>query len=123
MSNLDTFRHGDDDRIRTFQAGETVYSQGDAADCMYVVVEGEAEIFIGSHLLEIVKPPSFFGEMALISHKTRSAGVRARTDLKIERVDEKRFEFLVRNTPFFALEVMKVMAERLRRMDEPLNAA
>ena len=33
-------------------------------------------------------------------------------------IDQKRFLYLVRNHPFFALEVMKIMADRLRRFDD-----
>jgi CRP/FNR family cyclic AMP-dependent transcriptional regulator len=88
---------------------------------MYVVVEGEADISIGSHVVETVGPTGFFGEMGLIGHTPRSATVTAKTDVALEPIDEKRFEYLVSNMPFFAIEVMRTMAARLRRMNEPLR--
>jgi CRP-like cAMP-binding protein len=59
-----------------------------------------------------------FGEMSLIDDKPRSATARARTDCELVPIDEGRFLELVHQKPGFALEVMKVMAERLRSMDE-----
>ena len=53
--------------------------------------------------------------MALIDHSPRSATARAQTDCKVALIDERRFMFLVQETPFFALRVMGVMANRLRR--------
>lgn len=42
----------------------------------------------------------------------------AKTDVKVSAIDQKRFLYLVRNHPFFALEVMKIMADRLRKFDD-----
>ena len=56
-----------------------------------------------------------FGEMALIESGVRSAKAVARTDCALVPIDERRFSFLFQQTPQFALQVMKIMAERLRR--------
>ena len=56
-----------------------------------------------------------FGEMALVDSEPRSAEAVARTDCKLVPINKKRFAFLVTETPFFALEVMQVMANRLRK--------
>jgi CRP/FNR family cyclic AMP-dependent transcriptional regulator len=53
--------------------------------------------------------------MALIDAKPRSLSAVARTDCKLAAVDRQRFSFMVTETPYFALHVMQVMAERLRR--------
>jgi len=60
------------------------------------------------------------GEMALIDTQLRSATAVAQTDCKLVPINEKRFVFLVQQTPFFAIEVMRIMAERLRNMDARL---
>jgi CRP/FNR family cyclic AMP-dependent transcriptional regulator len=102
----------------TRQKGEVIFDRGDAADCMYVVAEGEVEIAIGDTVLDVVGPEGIFGEMALISRDRRSATARARSDCRIIELPEKRFVYyLVQETPHFALEVMRVMASRLRRRD------
>jgi CRP-like cAMP-binding protein len=52
--------------------------------------------------------------MALIDSEPRSATVTAITDVELVPVSEKQFLFLVSQTPYFALKVMRVLAERLR---------
>jgi CRP/FNR family transcriptional regulator, cyclic AMP receptor protein len=58
--------------------------------------------------------------MALIDHAERSATAVVTIDSEIIPIDEKRFLFLVQQTPFFALDVMRVLAHRLRAMDQKL---
>ena len=65
-------------------------------------------------LIRTVGKGGLVGEMALIDDSPRSADAVARTDCLLTPVDERRFLFLVHETPMFALQVMTVMAERLR---------
>jgi len=55
------------------------------------------------------------GELAPIDHGPRSATAVAVTPYTLAPIDEKQFQFMVQQTPFFALQVMRVLAERLRR--------
>jgi CRP-like cAMP-binding protein len=84
---------------------------------MYVILEGEVELRIGGRVVETLGPGEPFGEMALIDHAPRIATATAKSDCRLVAVPEKRFLFLVQQTPYFALHVMRVMAERLRKMD------
>jgi CRP/FNR family cyclic AMP-dependent transcriptional regulator len=102
---------------RAFVSGEVIFDRGEPAACMYVVVEGEVEVAIGSHPLETIGPSGIFGEMALITRDPRSATARARTACQVVEISEARFVRLVQQTPNFALEVMRVLAERLKRRD------
>jgi CRP-like cAMP-binding protein len=61
-----------------------------------------------------------FGEMALIDTGTRSATAIAKTDCRLVPINERRFQFLVQQTPNFALQLMRIIADRLRRMDSRL---
>ena len=86
---------------------------------MYVVKEGSADILVSGKVVATVGPGEVFGEMSLIDDRApHSAAVVARTDCHHVPVDEKRFLFLVQQTPYFAIQVMRVIAERLRRMNE-----
>lgn len=122
MQALDIFRH-DDAHTRTFDAGETIFKLDDAADCMYVVTSGALEIRIDDTVLERVEAGGLLGEMALIEQLPRSATAVAVEPTKVSTVDRKRFLYLVQNHPFFALTVMEVLANRLRRMDATLRKA
>jgi CRP/FNR family cyclic AMP-dependent transcriptional regulator len=81
------------------------------------VKEGEVDIVVRDRVIDTLGPGGILGEMALIERKPRSATAIARTDCKLVPISEKRFIFLIQQAPLFALQVMRVMAERLRRMN------
>jgi CRP/FNR family transcriptional regulator, cyclic AMP receptor protein len=112
---LDMFRNKSDGR--SYRAGEIIFAAGDAGSEMYVVLEGEVELRIGEMLLETLGPGEPFGEMALVERAPRIASAVAKTDCKVVPIVEERFIFMVQQTPHFALQIMKVMAARLREMD------
>ena len=101
-----------------FSASDVIFSEGDKGDVMYVVRSGEVVIERGGRPMETLGGGGIFGEMALIDGSPRSATVRAKTDCVVAPINEKSFLFLVHQTPFFAIAVMRTLAERLRRMDE-----
>lgn len=101
-----------------YAAGDVIFAEGDKGDAMYVVRTGEVAIERRGHVMETLSGGGIFGEMALIDGSPRSATVRARTDCEVAPINEKSFLFLVHETPYFAIAVMRTLAERLRRMDE-----
>ena len=105
---------------RVCQPGETIFSAYDMGSEMYVVLEGEVELTIGSRVVETLGPGEPFGEMALIDQAPRTATATAKTPCKLAIVPERRFLFMVQQTPHFALQIMKVMADRLRKMNARL---
>lgn len=107
-----------DPNIQSFTAGHTIFAEGDPGDYMYVVITGNVEIKVRGQVMETAVPGDILGEMALIEQSTRSATAIARTDATLVPVDRKRFTFLVQETPYFALHVMKVLADRLAKMNK-----
>lgn len=101
--------------IDHFDAGDVVFAEGSAGSFMYVVVEGTIDIFVGDKLLDISGPGDLLGEMSLIDSNARSASAVARTEARLARVDESEFLSMVVDTPFFALHVMRVLVQRMRR--------
>ena len=114
---LNLFR---DVETTNFAAGDHVFREGDRGELMFVVIEGDVEILDGSTVLEIAGPGSIIGELALIDDGPRSAAVVAKTDVKRVPVNRRRFEFMVQETPFFALTVMKILADRIRATNAKL---
>ena len=100
--------------VRSFKAGEVIFRQGEPAEELYVVQSGTVEIRLGNRVLDTLPELSIFGEMALIDRSPRSATAVAATDVSLVPVGEKQFLFLVSRTPHFALNVMRVLAQRLR---------
>ncbi len=113
MVTLDLFRNAEG--TKPYSAGDAIFRAGDPGDNMYVVVEGEVRISANGRALEILGAGGVFGEMALIDSMPRSADAVAVTNCRLAPVDEKRFKFLVQQTPFFSLQILRVMADRLRR--------
>jgi CRP-like cAMP-binding protein len=105
---------------RDFKAGDVIFRQGDPAQELFIVQSGEVEIRLGNRVLETLPQYSIFGEMALIDSAPRSATAIAASDAKLVPVSEKQFLFLISNTPYFALNVMRLMARRLRAANTAL---
>jgi CRP-like cAMP-binding protein len=105
---------------RDFKAGDVIFRQGDPAQELFIIQSGEVEIRLGNRVLERLPQYSIFGEMALIDNATRSATAIAAGDAKLVPASEKQFLFLISNTPYFALNVMRVMARRLRAANTAL---
>ena len=103
---------------RKRKAGEVLFSEGDAGDCMYILRSGQVGLQRGGKTIETVGPGGIFGEMSLIDGSPRSAAARAMTDCELLEIDEKTFVFLVHETPYFALDVMRTLAARIRSMND-----
>jgi CRP/FNR family cyclic AMP-dependent transcriptional regulator len=114
MISTDDFRK---DPSRAYKAGETVFREGDDGFVMYVVLEGAVKLSVTGRSVEKVVKGGVFGEMALIDSSPRSATAVAATDCTLVSVTAERFKALIQETPGFALEIMSVMAMRLRSMD------
>lgn len=85
---------------------------------MYVVVDGDVEIRLHDQVIDTIGRGATLGEVGLVDKGPRSATAIAKTDCRLEPVDARRFEFLVQQTPFFALDVMRALVDRLRRQRE-----
>jgi CRP/FNR family transcriptional regulator, cyclic AMP receptor protein len=108
--------------VVTLEPGQELFKKGDVGRHMYVVKSGELQVVDGNHVFETVSAGGILGEMALISEHKRSASARAISESVVVPVDEKRFLFLVQQTPFFAFGVMRVMSARLRTMNDRLTS-
>jgi CRP/FNR family cyclic AMP-dependent transcriptional regulator len=115
MNLAELFRHQTD--LQLLSAGQALFREGEPGDLMYVLMSGTAEVVVHDKVVETAGVGAILGEMAMIDDGTRSATLVAKTDCKLLPIDRKRFNFLIQQTPNFALHVMRVMADRLRRTD------
>jgi CRP/FNR family cyclic AMP-dependent transcriptional regulator len=118
LVTIEIFRNEQD--TLAIPAGQTIFNEGDSGNSMYVVVEGNVDLLVKGKLVESLGPGGVLGEMALLDNIPRSAGAIAKTDCRLVEINEKRFKFLIQQTPNFALQLMRVIADRLRRMDDRL---
>jgi CRP-like cAMP-binding protein len=105
---------GNNVATRFVKAGSIIFREGDEATELFVVKSGQVRIQLGNRTLTELGSDSIFGEMALIDNEPRSATAIAITDVEIVPIGERQFLFLVGQTPYFALKVMRVLAQRLR---------
>ena len=88
---------------------------------MYHVEDGMIEIVHNSTVLETAETGGIVGEMALVEEDgRRSANAVVRRNAILIPINQRRFRDLVQRNPDFALEVMKVLARRVREMNERL---
>ena len=120
MSLADLFRNEPD--IVLFAPGDVIIKAADSADAMYVILEGNVDIRLGDTSLDVAGRGEIVGEMAMVDQSSRSASVRALTPVRLARIDRRRFLYLIQNTPSFAIDVMTVMASRIRRFDAAIAA-
>jgi CRP/FNR family transcriptional regulator, cyclic AMP receptor protein len=102
----------------SYAAGQTIFREGDLGEHLYFVQSGEVAISVQDTVVDRIGPGDVFGEMALIDHKVRSATATAASATEIVPVDEKRFLFLVQQHPYFSINLMSVLADRIRRRTE-----
>ena len=107
------------EKVRAFAAGESIFYEGDAADEMYVVLEGVVEILVNDRVVETAEKGTLFGEMALIDKSPRSGQAVAASACRLACIDQRRFLALVQQTPLFSLDVMRTLVDRLRSRTNP----
>jgi small-conductance mechanosensitive channel/CRP-like cAMP-binding protein len=99
-----------------FAAGESVTREGDTDDGLYMLVDGEAIVRIGSGREERevarIAAGQFFGEMSLMTGEARTATVVAATDLVCYRIDKPAFQHVLSDTPAIAESIAEVLAMR-----------
>jgi CRP-like cAMP-binding protein len=103
-----------------FEKGDVIFREGDAGNCFYVIQDGAVDITLGNRVLKLMQPGDIFGEMSLIDGEPRSANAVARAETTVIPINEEQFLFLVGKLPYFALNVMRVLAMRLRDMNRAI---
>jgi CRP/FNR family cyclic AMP-dependent transcriptional regulator len=118
MNLAELFRH--ETGLQALPSCQTLFKEGEPGDQMYVLMSGSADIIVHNQVVETVGPGAIIGEMAMLDEGARSATVLAKSDCQLLPIDKKRFNFLIQQTPHFAVHVMRVIATRLRRTDKLL---
>jgi CRP-like cAMP-binding protein len=108
-------------RTERFDAGAPIVREGDAGDGMYLVLEGAAEVDVGGRFHRM-GPGDFFGEMALLSRRKRIATVRAAEPVRALVIPPDEFRSFVLEHPRVALSMLEAVVERLREVEQRVDA-
>jgi CRP/FNR family cyclic AMP-dependent transcriptional regulator len=108
------------------KAGAVLFRAGDEGDAMYLIEQGKVRICVRAKdghevMLTELHRGDFFGEMALLDGKPRSADARVAEDARLAVLSREHFLSFVRSNPNVALEMLTALANRLRHTDELLR--
>lgn len=121
MDLLEVFSDSTD--LVHYPAQSVIFKEGGEAEFMYVVMQGEVSLSLHGQNIAVASPGAIIGEMALLDSDVRSATATAATDCSLVPIDIHSFKSLIQYTPDFALHVMSVLAQRLRRVNEALTGS
>ena len=99
---------------QAFPPGETIVRQGDPGDDLYVILEGRVRVERGGRVLELLGQGEFFGEVAVLDGRPRSADVVAESAVLTLRLSREVVRGAVEREPRAAWEMLQVLAARLR---------
>ena len=106
------FRHATNTTV--YPSHTTLFREGEEGHVMYAIKRGSVTVLVDSKAVDTLGAEEVFGEMALLEHGTRSATVVTREETELVEIDEAQFYILVRQNPHFALQLMRLISERLR---------
>jgi len=98
-------------------AGATIFQEGDPGESMFAIKRGRVAVVVGADTVDELGVEEIFGEMALLENAPRAASVVTLEETELVEIDKAQFYILVRQNPHFALQLMQLLSERLRRAD------
>jgi CRP/FNR family transcriptional regulator, cyclic AMP receptor protein len=111
---------------RHYEKGESIFLKGDVGSELFVVLEGEIRIHVDHEGREVtlarLGPSSVVGEMAVFDDQPRSAGAQASDNTTVRVLRRDRLQALVHEHPEVLLEFVKNLSQRIRVMNEQLEA-
>ncbi|MEI8092657.1 MAG: cyclic nucleotide-binding domain-containing protein [Spirochaetales bacterium] len=114
--------------LLAFQAGDVIFREGEPGENMYIVLDGEVEILKqagggSSKVLATVGKGAFFGEMALIEDRPRSASAVATTEGRLLVMSDALLDSYIVTNPEFAAKMIRNLAQRLRGANKLIEQA
>ncbi|HJT37504.1 MAG TPA: cyclic nucleotide-binding domain-containing protein, partial [Actinomycetota bacterium] len=100
------------------KARQVLAREGEPGREFYVIAEGKADVFIGKKMVTTLERGDFFGEMALVDGKPRSASVIAQTPITLYVFDPREFFTLLNDFPPVSRKILEGLAGRIRQADD-----
>jgi CRP/FNR family transcriptional regulator, cyclic AMP receptor protein len=119
---------------RPYAPGEILFHEGDVGRALFILESGHVEISVragdgGMRRIAVLNPGDYFGEMALLDDRPRTATAAAMEPVKVHLLYKADLEKLVRNVPHIGAAIMThlaiLLAARLRAMTDtaPISIA
>ena len=98
----------------TYLAGHGVLTEGLSGPDFFIILEGEADVIVDGDIVYHYGPGDFFGEVAALDGKERTASVKATTRLRCLTLGDGTFrDFLIQN-PIVAVNLLPEIVRRFR---------
>jgi CRP-like cAMP-binding protein len=94
--------------------GATLVREGETADALFVIIDGEATVFACGAEVGRLAPGAHFGEVAVLDGGPQSASVVAATDTRVGVIGIRMFRLLLREYPDLAEQLLVSLAGELR---------
>ena len=104
---------------RTYEPGTVIVKQGDPGVGFFMIAEGRVEVTHDGHKIREMGPDEFFGEMALMEERIRTATVTAKTKVRCLQLVRWDFRALLKENPELAVRMLEVVVARLREHPIP----
>lgn len=110
-------------KTQDVKAGEVIFKQGDTGEKMFALMKGEVELWLNNQVVEVINEHDVFGEGALVQlNHLRMTTAMAKTDCQLVELNKERFLFLLQETPLFALEIVRSLSSRLRKVKQKISS-
>lgn len=100
------------------EAGKALAREGEPGSEFFVIVEGEVSVTKDGQEIRTLGPGEFFGEIALIEDRPRTATVTAKTPLRFFVLTRQSFRSLLQHQPELEEKVMRALEERVRATEQ-----
>lgn len=105
-----------------FQPGDVIIRQGDEADSVFSLFEGEAEVLVDRVVVGQIREGEILGALAVLTESKRSATVRAKTRCSVVKVPRDQFQTLIRSNPSMIHRLLVDMAQQIQKMNQQVVA-
>ncbi len=101
------------------KAGREFMREGEIGQEFFVVISGEARILHGGEVIAVRGPGDFFGEIALLLDRPRTASVVAQTDMELEVIARRDFKVFLSDHPEMQEPLLTAAARRVAELEGP----
>ncbi len=101
-----------------FAPGDIIMRQGDRADYVFSLLEGEAEVLSNNIAVGRIGEGEIIGAMAVLTGQPRSATVRAKTRCTVVKVPHNQFTTLIRDNPTMIHTLLTDMARHIVQLNK-----
>ncbi len=103
---------------QSFEPGDILIQQGDPADVVHTILDGEAEVLVNGVRVGIVREGEIVGIIAVLTDSARTASVKAITPCSVLTVSKEKFATLIRTNPHLILTILTDMAKYIVNLNE-----